>query len=189
MESSDTIQVIVRVRPLNSQERCLNQKSCLRYSPSDPGILILDSKPDPKFFSFDLVASEDMSQSELFQHLGRPITSSALEGYNVCLFAYGQTGAGKTFTMQGSLDDPKDRGLQPRIFEQIFALIGKARRESSGSEFLVKCSYIEVYNEQIMDLVLPNNPSNEFWLSHSWAHRAAASKSERTSRKAPTSRA
>jgi len=151
MENSDNIQVIVRVRPLNLREKVENQKSCLRYSEDNNQTIFLDCKPDPKIFFFDLIANEKMSQSELFQQLGKPISLSALEGYNVCLFAYGQTGAGKTYTMQGNLESLDDKGLQPRIFDQIFMLINKMKKDSA--EFLVKCSYMEVYNEQIMDLV------------------------------------
>lgn len=151
METGDNIQVIVRVRPLNPRESLENQKSCLRYSEENTQTLILDCKPDPKIFYFDLIANEKMSQLEIFQQIGKPISVSALEGYNVCLFAYGQTGAGKTYTMQGNLESLEEKGLQPRIFDQIFMMINKMKKDSA--EFLVKCSYIEVYNEQIMDLV------------------------------------
>ena len=68
------------------------------------------------------------------------------------MFAYGQTGAGKTYTMQGSLDDEKEKGLQPRVFDQIFTMMNQMKKENA--EFLVKCSYVEVYNEQIIDLVI-----------------------------------
>ena len=148
----DNIQVIVRVRPLNSREKGENAKSCLRFSEDNLNTLILDSKPEPKIFFFDLIADEEMSQIELFQEIGKPISLFALEGYNVCLFAYGQTGAGKTYTMQGSLDDEKEKGLQPRVFDQIFTMMNQMKKENA--EFLVKCSYVEVYNEQIIDLVI-----------------------------------
>lgn len=153
MESDkDNIQVIVRVRPLNTREQTENSKSCLRFYDDNLEILILDCKPEPKNFSFDFVASEKISQLELFEAIGRPITLSALEGYNVCLFAYGQTGAGKTYTMQGILDIPEEKGLQPRVFDEIFASMNQMKKNCM--DFLVKCSFIEVYNEQIIDLVL-----------------------------------
>ena len=149
----DNIQVIVRVRPLNIREKTENSKSCLRFPEDNLQTIILDCKPEPKFFFFDLIANEKMTQLELFQAIGKPISTSVLEGYNVCLFAYGQTGAGKTYTMQGSLDisDEQEKGLQPRVFEQVFTMINQMKKE--GAEFLIKCSYIEVYNEQIIDLV------------------------------------
>jgi len=79
-------------------------------------------------------------------------------GYNCTVFAYGQTGAGKTYTMQGRGFDSEgsakedDRGLQPRVFDFLFA---RTREDmASGSvEHLLKCSYYEIYNEQIVDLV------------------------------------
>jgi len=71
------------------------------------------------------------------------------KGYNSTIFAYGQTGAGKTFTMLGKSDE--QRGLQPRVFEHIFKELLKF--ESAR----VKCTYLEIYNEQIIDLV------RDFW--------------------------
>lgn len=148
----DNIKVIVRVRPLNTREKCENAKSCLSYS-EDPQRIILDCKPEPRVFCFDFIANENMSQNDLFTVFGKSICDYGLEGYNVCLFAYGQTGAGKTYTMQGSLDpfDKSEWGLQPRIIDNIFILLSQMKKNSY--DFLVKCSYIEVYNEQIIDLV------------------------------------
>lgn len=73
------------------------------------------------------MVGEFTSQEDIFKIAGRPLAQAALEGYNACIFAYGQTGAGKTFTMQGrglekDSDDSVHRGLQPRVFDYIFAL-------------------------------------------------------------------
>ena len=80
------------------------------------------------------------------------------QGYNCTVFAYGQTGAGKTFTMQGKGFEPgsqaasEERGLQPRVFDYLYA---KTKEEMSDNtcEHLIRCSYFEIYNEQIVDLV------------------------------------
>jgi len=74
-----------------------------------------------------------------------------LNGYNGTIFAYGQTGSGKSFTMEGgSLTDPISKGLIPRMFEYLFF---KIREADASLEFSIKCSYMEIYMEKIMDLL------------------------------------
>lgn len=74
---------------------------------------------------------------------------SVLEGYNGTIFAYGQTGCGKTHSMVGKLDDQHLHGLIPRSFTHVL----KAASDSSDKEFLIRCSFIEIYNEEIHDLL------------------------------------
>ena len=76
--------------------------------------------------------------------------SPLVEGYNGTIFAYGQTGAGKTHTMEGVADDPDLRGIIPNSFEQIFDRVSLAL---PNQEFLVRASYLEIYNEEIRDLL------------------------------------
>jgi len=80
-----------------------------------------------------------------------------LEGYNGTIFAYGQTGTGKTHTMAGSETDHKQRGIMPRAFEDVFKSI---EGDSVKTQFLVRASYLEIYNEEIRDL-LSKNPKNK----------------------------
>jgi len=87
-----------------------------------------------------------------------------MEGYNGTIFAYGQTGSGKTYTIQGpnfedienGTDSEENIGIMPRAFEYIFNCI-REKEEKEDVEFLVKCSYFEIYNEQIMDLLNPEH--------------------------------
>lgn len=74
-----------------------------------------------------------------------------LEGFNGTIFAYGQTGTGKTFTMEGVNDPPELRGIIPRAFAQVFEMI--AARGGENTEFLVRASYLEIYNEDVRDLL------------------------------------
>jgi Kinesin motor domain len=74
----------------------------------------------------------------------------SLSGYNGCVFVYGQTGAGKTHTMVGSQDQP---GVLPRALEYLYEQIALDLQHNSTTEYLVKCSYLEIYNEHIIDLV------------------------------------
>ena len=154
-KNADNIQVMVRVRPLNSRENVEDAKPCIITDDFSSSRLILDTKPEQKIFNYDWVGGENTSQEKIFEVAGRAMVQSCLEGYNCCIFAYGQTGAGKTFTMQGrglEFNDAESiyRGLQPRVFDYIFAL---AAKEMSSVECLISCSYLEIYNEQIMDLV------------------------------------
>lgn len=76
-----------------------------------------------------------------------------MKGYNGTILAYGQTGAGKTFTMMGNVLDPKDKGITPRIIEKIFDMIVLS---SSDLEFTVKVSFMEIYMERVKDLLQRN---------------------------------
>lgn len=148
-KSNPNIQVLLRVRPLNSKELQEGAHPCLFLDPQDPRKATLDCKPDQKVFYFDFVAGKEVSQDGLFEIAGRPLTEICIEGYNICIFAYGQTGAGKTYTMQGKFDRNEEMGLQPKVFEYLFELIGREKE----SEFSLKVTYLEIYNEQINDLV------------------------------------
>ena len=104
-------------------------------------------------FTFDFVYDQDASQELVYNNSGQSAVLSVLEGYNATLLAYGQTGTGKTFTMEGfhfDLTDPL-RGMIPRAVEEIFEHIQSA--EYSNSKFMVRVSYVQIYNENISDLL------------------------------------
>lgn len=89
-------------------------------------------------------------QQDIFDYSIRPTVDDILNGYNGTVFAYGQTGAGKSYTMMGNMDDPEQRGVIPRIVEQIFASIMSS---PSTIEYTVRVSYMEIYMEKIKDLL------------------------------------
>ena len=157
-DSKDNVKVAIRIRPLNEKESQEGSKSCISVQDSQKN-LIIDLKAEKKYFTFDYIASEDSSQQEIFEQIGKPISNSCLSGYNGTIFAYGQTGAGKTFTILGSSSElslsDSSRGLLPRCFEYIFSSISE---ESllTNTKFLIKCTYLEIYQEQIIDLLDPN---------------------------------
>ncbi|KAK5159631.1 Kinesin heavy chain [Oleoguttula sp. CCFEE 6159] len=106
-------------------------------------------------FTFDRVFSMTSTQSSIFDFSIRPTVDDILQGYNGTVFAYGQTGAGKSYTMMGvDIDDPVSKGIIPRIVEQIFASI----LSSPGNiEYTVRVSYMEIYMERIRDLLVPDH--------------------------------
>ena len=106
----------------------------------------------PKRFTFDCVYSEDTKQEDIFAESAFPIIENILEGYNGTIFAYGQTGTGKTHTMAGILDDPEHKGITPRAFETIF----KSINIDTNKQYLVRASYLEIYKEEVLDLLNKN---------------------------------
>ncbi|CAA6667488.1 unnamed protein product [Spirodela intermedia] len=156
------VQVVIRVRPLNSMERGLHGYGrCLKQDNSQ--CIGWIGQPDSRF-TFDHVACETINQETFFRVVGLPMVENCMSGYNSCIFAYGQTGSGKTYTMLGEINEldlspSSERGMTPRIFEFLFARI-KAEEESRRDEKLrynCKCSFLEIYNEQITDLLDPSS--------------------------------
>ena len=106
----------------------------------------------PKIFTFDAVFDWNSEQRELYEEIFHPLVDSVLEGFNGTVFAYGQTGTGKTFTMEGTNDKP---GVIPNSFDQIFSHISR----SQNQQYLVRSSYLEIYQEEIRDLLSKDQTS------------------------------
>ncbi|KAK9840894.1 hypothetical protein WJX84_001731 [Apatococcus fuscideae] len=168
LSSSNNIKVIVRVRPINQKEDDAGGQTCI--SQTSKQALKLMTHPEPHGFTFDAVAGEDVDQEGIFQVAGQPIVENCLSGYNSCIFAYGQTGSGKTFTMLGGgLSEASFgaqpvchqlQGLIPRVFDHLFAKISEQRQHPAEGEvrqFLCKCSFLEIYNETLTDLLSPSD--------------------------------
>ncbi|XP_060240985.1 kinesin-like protein KIF15 isoform X1 [Meriones unguiculatus] len=154
----DAIKVFVRIRPPAEGARSADGEQSLCLSVLSHTALRLHSNPDPKTFVFDYVAGMDTTQESVFSTVAKSIVESCMSGYNGTIFAYGQTGSGKTFTMMGPSDSDNFshnlRGVIPRSFEYLFSLIDREKEKAgAGKSFLCKCSFIEVYNEQIYDLL------------------------------------
>ena len=154
---SENIKVAVRCRPLNEFERTENEEMVVEVSESAAEVLL--SKPgtsESKMFTFDYAYGPGSSQREVYDQCAFSIVSSVIEGYNGTIFAYGQTGTGKTFTMEGKKTE-EDKGIIPRAFDQVFASIGGG----GGTQFLVYLSIMELYNEDIFDLLIDKKSSEK----------------------------
>ncbi|XP_078338905.1 kinesin-like protein KIF15 isoform X1 [Crassostrea virginica] len=154
----DAIKVFVRIRPPDSYDNDRGCQPCVSVNDNKTAVIV-HSKPDPKTFTFDHVADHQDTQESVFTIMGKKIIESCVKGYNGTIFAYGQTGSGKTYSMIGPSDDVENfqhdlRGVTPRSFEYLFNLISE--QQEQGSEFLLKCSFLEIYNEQIYDLMEPS---------------------------------
>ncbi|KAG5632052.1 hypothetical protein H5410_003769 [Solanum commersonii] len=156
------VQVLIRVRPLNNTEKVSQGYSrCLRQESAQT--LVWLGHPETRF-TFDHVACETISQEKLFRVAGFPMVDNCMSGYNSCMFAYGQTGSGKTYTMMGDIGEMSGKlgeqcGITPRIFEYLFTRIREEedKRKNEKLKYSCKCSFLEIYNEQITDLLEPSS--------------------------------
>ncbi|EJT77631.1 kinesin heavy chain [Gaeumannomyces tritici R3-111a-1] len=152
MSSANSIKVVARFRPQNRIENESGGQAIVRFSGDDT--CTIDSREVQGTFTFDRVFDMNCKQSDIFDFSIKPTVDDILNGYNGTVFAYGQTGAGKSYTMMGSSIDDDNRGVIPRIVEQIFASI----MSSPGTiEYTVRVSYMEIYMERIRDLLAPQN--------------------------------
>ncbi|KAF8090086.1 hypothetical protein N665_0487s0006 [Sinapis alba] len=156
------VQVIIRTRPLSSSEiSTQGNNKCVRQ---DNGQAITWIGNPEARFTFDLVADENVTQEKMFKVAGVPMVENVVAGYNSCMFAYGQTGSGKTHTMLGDIEGGTRRhsvncGMTPRVFEFLFSRIQKEKevRKEEKLHFTCRCSFLEIYNEQILDLLDPSS--------------------------------
>jgi kinesin family protein 3/17 len=152
-KKAECVRVVVRCRPLSKKEVNEGREKVVKMDKENGEILIQKSSEDvPKRFTFDCVYPEDTRQKDLFDETAFPIIENILEGYNGTIFAYGQTGTGKTHTMAGVLDDEELKGITPRSFETIF----KSINIDNNKQYLVRASYLEIYKEEVLDLLNKN---------------------------------
>uniref|UniRef100_A0A914UXR3 Kinesin motor domain-containing protein n=2 Tax=Plectus sambesii TaxID=2011161 RepID=A0A914UXR3_9BILA len=150
----DNVKVIVRCRPLSDME--IQQGHQMAVEVDEVNMRVTANNPagevgePPKSYTFDATFGPNSKQVDLYNRSARPIVENVLEGYNGTIFAYGQTGTGKTYTMAGDRSVPEKRGIIPNSFAHIFDQISKSGDDKT---FLVRVSYLEIYNEEIRDLL------------------------------------
>ncbi|XP_044742970.1 kinesin-like protein KIF17 [Chrysoperla carnea] len=155
--AEENVKVIVRCRPMNKRELDLNCRAIVQMNGCEVKLTNPNDKNCPtKQFTFDSVYDMKSATENLYNDICYPLVESVLEGYNSTVFAYGQTGCGKSFTMEGSSTPSSTRGIIPRALEHIFEAISVA----SDVKFLALVSYLEIYNEQIRDLLMPSEKLN-----------------------------
>ncbi|KAI1890280.1 hypothetical protein AGOR_G00152120 [Albula goreensis] len=151
--TSETVKVVVRCRPMNEKEKAANFRRVVSVDVKLGQVVVRNPRGAtqelPKVFTFDSVYDWDSKQLELYDESFRPLVDSVLMGFNGTIFAYGQTGTGKTYTMEGVRNDPEKQGVIPNSFEHIFTHISR----SQNQQYLVRASYLEIYQEEIRDLL------------------------------------
>ena len=170
---SENIRCIVRCRPLNEKETGLGSK-CVTIS-SDSKVVFVENKNDKMLngkYVMDHVFNESVTQEEVFKEIGEPILKSFIGGYNCTIFCYGQTGAGKTHTMMGPLEqlfeeNSPSQGLIPRIIHYLFNEETKVKNIITGNntdkckniKMNIKFCVMELYQESIIDLLKTLSPN------------------------------
>ncbi|NXI66390.1 KIF1B protein, partial [Anseranas semipalmata] len=164
--SGASVKVAVRVRPFNSRETSKESKCIIQMQGNSTSIINpKNPKEAPKSFSFDYsywshTSPEDpcfASQNRVYNDIGKEMLLHAFEGYNVCIFAYGQTGAGKSYTMMGKQEESQ-AGIIPQLCEELFEKINDNSNEEMS--YSVEVSYMEIYCERVRDLLNPKNKGN-----------------------------
>jgi len=182
MADGESVRVAVRVRPFNGREKERGAKLCVRMTDKATTMINPENKQE-KTFTFDFSywshdgertrpdgynepagpgAGTDgatyADQMSVFKDLGQGVLNNAYEGFNSCLFAYGQTGAGKSYSMVGY---GTNKGIVPIACDEIFKRIDEVRRgpDASKYQFQVTIQMLEIYNEQVRDLFAKENPS------------------------------
>ncbi|XP_038582387.1 centromere-associated protein E isoform X2 [Micropterus salmoides] len=151
MTEESAVKVCVRVRPLIAREESTASENAepvqLFWKTDKKSIHQIDDGNSTKSFSFDRVFTAAETTNHLYQEIAKPLVVSTVEGYNGTIFAYGQTSSGKTFTMMGSDRIP---GVIPLAVEDVFQTIKTCPKK----EFLLRVSYMEIYNETVTDLLV-----------------------------------
>uniref|UniRef100_A0A3Q3AG57 plus-end-directed kinesin ATPase n=1 Tax=Kryptolebias marmoratus TaxID=37003 RepID=A0A3Q3AG57_KRYMA len=161
-----SVKVAVRVRPFNSREIGKDSKCIIQMSGNTTTILNPKQPKENKSFNFDYsywshTTPEDInyaSQMQVYKDIGEEMLLHAFEGYNVCIFAYGQTGAGKSYTMMGR-QEKDQQGIIPLLCEDLFTKINDSNNDNNMS-YSVEVSYMEIYCERVRDLLNPKNKGN-----------------------------
>ncbi|KAF3441637.1 hypothetical protein FNV43_RR15552 [Rhamnella rubrinervis] len=165
-EKGVNVQVLLRCRPFSEEELRSNAPqvvTCNEYQREVAVSQSIAGKHIDRIFTFDKVFGPSAQQRDLYEQAVIPIVNEVLEGFNCTIFAYGQTGTGKTYTMEGECkrsksgpngELPPEAGVIPRAVQQIFDTL-----ESQNAEYSVKVTFLELYNEEITDLLAPEEIS------------------------------
>ncbi|XP_038172731.1 chromosome-associated kinesin KIF4A [Arvicola amphibius] len=151
------VKVALRCRPLVSKEISEGCQTCLSFVPGEPQVVVGNDKS----FTYDFVFDPSTEQEEVFNTAVAPLIKGIFKGYNATVLAYGQTGSGKTYSMGGAYTAEQEHestiGVIPRVIQLLFKEINK----KSDFEFTLKVSYLEIYNEEILDLLCPSREKTQ----------------------------
>ncbi|KAJ0172839.1 hypothetical protein K1T71_011978 [Dendrolimus kikuchii] len=145
---NECVKVVVRCRPLSDKEKNEGYEEVVQVWPDRGAVQVYNPKGQDKLFTYDAAYDCTADTQTIYDEMVRPLVASVLDGFNGCVFAYGQTGTGKTHTMEGTADH---EGVIPRAFRHIWAHIENSA--SPDVTHLVSCSYVELYLEDVRDLL------------------------------------
>lgn len=146
-QAACSVRVALRVRPLIKKETF--EKEIVRAQESQHTVTI----GAEKLFTYDATFGQASSQEAVFERCVKNLVLGCFQGFNATVLAYGQTGSGKTWTMGSGYTiglEPEQFGIIPRVIGLIFEEVEKRKKKS---EFIIKCSFLEIYNEELHDLL------------------------------------
>ena len=149
--TEEAVRVFVRIRPLNKRE--LAEKQTIAWNFNETSMLE-DTPNGQRVYAFDHCFGPVATNQETYDIVGKPVVLKAMEGYNGTVFTYGQTGSGKTWTMRGSAEDP---GMMVLCVRDILEWI----RAHPDIQYTIRVAYLEVYNEEINDLLGEQGPGSK----------------------------
>ena len=150
IQSNPNVSVICRFRPMNELEKTNGKEEVADFT-SPTSLTFHSTKEKNNYkYNFDRIFPPSSTQQEVYDFGVKGIIDSVLSGYNGTVLAYGQTSSGKTYTMQGLVDNEVNKGIIPRMIAHVFGFIYDSPPEI---EFMVKVSMIEIYQEKIRDLI------------------------------------
>ncbi|KAJ3346662.1 Kinesin- protein 12 [Kappamyces sp. JEL0680] len=161
--TDDRMKVLLRIRPLSKTEKLskANLTPTVQANEDEKTLQVYNADGKISVMSFNRVYDESSSQTFFFDNSGvTDLLALALKGYVATIFAFGQTGSGKTFTITGPTDvapDPDTVGIVPRALEHLFSLVKKDTESNEISSIRIQASYMEIYNENVLDLLNPQN--------------------------------
>lgn len=144
----------LRARPLTEKERLSNCTECISYIPNEPQILIGTDKS----FTYDYVFDSNTDQASVYSTAAHPLVQKFMEGFNATILAYGQTGSGKTYSMGTGLEhtnNPDHEGIVPRCIVDLFDKLESRAQEETDFTYEIAVSFLELYNEELIDLLNP----------------------------------
>lgn len=152
--TSTAVRVGLRVRPLTQKEQLTNCTECISFIPNEPQILVGTDKS----FTYDYVFSNDSEQQQVYEKAASPLLEKFMEGFNATILAYGQTGSGKTYSMGTGLEstvNPEHEGIVPRCIVDLFRNLEDKSVSDKDFKYEVYVSFLELYNEELIDLLSP----------------------------------
>jgi len=162
----DNVAVVIRCRPQNRREKRKNEDIIVGTNTEMSEVVVQHEKRNnrddgKRKFTFDHVFGPESTQTDVYDSVVAPVVAEVLEGFNCTVFAYGQTGTGKTHTMEGDVKSDEMKGIIPRSVEDIFLRLGAL----ASLDWSVQISFMELYNEQLEDLLVDDDSGGRLKLA------------------------
>ncbi|XP_042680920.1 chromosome-associated kinesin KIF4A [Centrocercus urophasianus] len=148
-EKGIPVRVALRCRPLVPKETSEGCQTCLSFVPGEPQVIVGSDKA----FTYDYVFDPSVGQEEVFNTAVAPLVRDIFKGYNATVLAYGQTGSGKTYSMGGTYTASQEHDPSMGVIPRVIKLLFEEKEQRQDWEFVLKVSYLEIYNEDVLDLL------------------------------------